>query len=231
MQLPECVLSLLQIEEEGILWNLVSEHNEQVPGLPRATQAKNCDGTAKDLSGEACYVRVQGCYLGLTLLGLSPQAGLSTYGNPRHGLLLLMMAGMTVSMYLFRVTVTSDSPKVNKEGLAQGRHTDDEKAKATDSISSLTAAWPNFLCLSIFLFSCLYLGSFPLYFGAPPQLWFCFSPFLCYSRILLSGLWLFTLLLSSQVLRNMRCLIFISGFSHFCTTHSALPLVNPVCIH
>ncbi|KAM5317388.1 glucose-6-phosphate exchanger SLC37A4 isoform 3-T4 [Glossophaga mutica] len=39
------------------------------------------------------------------------KAGLSTYGNPRHGLLLLMMAGMTMSMYLFRVTVTSDSPK------------------------------------------------------------------------------------------------------------------------
>ncbi|XP_069326904.1 glucose-6-phosphate exchanger SLC37A4 isoform X3 [Eulemur rufifrons] len=40
------------------------------------------------------------------------KAGLSIYGNPRHGLLLFMMAGMTVSMYLFRVTVTSDSPKL-----------------------------------------------------------------------------------------------------------------------
>lgn len=60
---------------------------------------------------------------GLTLLGLSPQAGPSTHGNPRHGLLLLMMAGMTVSMYLFRVTVTSDSPKVSTGlGLGQGRH-------------------------------------------------------------------------------------------------------------
>ncbi|XP_047608630.1 glucose-6-phosphate exchanger SLC37A4 isoform X3 [Phacochoerus africanus] len=39
------------------------------------------------------------------------KAGLSIHGNPRHGLLLLMMAGMTASMYLFRVTVTSDSPK------------------------------------------------------------------------------------------------------------------------
>nr|XP_008511644.1 PREDICTED: glucose-6-phosphate translocase isoform X4 [Equus przewalskii] len=39
------------------------------------------------------------------------KAGRSIYGNPRHGLLLFMMAGMTVSMYLFRVTVTSDSPK------------------------------------------------------------------------------------------------------------------------
>ncbi|XP_045432139.1 glucose-6-phosphate exchanger SLC37A4 isoform X1 [Pipistrellus kuhlii] len=35
----------------------------------------------------------------------------STHGNPRHGLLLLMMAGMTASMYLFRVTVTRDAPK------------------------------------------------------------------------------------------------------------------------
>ncbi|XP_055404296.1 glucose-6-phosphate exchanger SLC37A4 isoform X3 [Bubalus kerabau] len=39
------------------------------------------------------------------------KAGLSIYGNPRHGLLLFMMAGMTASMYLFRATVTSDSPK------------------------------------------------------------------------------------------------------------------------
>nr|XP_030694711.1 glucose-6-phosphate exchanger SLC37A4 isoform X3 [Globicephala melas] len=40
------------------------------------------------------------------------KARLSMYGSPRHGLLLFMMAGMTVSMYLFRVTVTSDSPKL-----------------------------------------------------------------------------------------------------------------------
>uniref|UniRef100_A0A8C6CDG5 Solute carrier family 37 member 4 n=1 Tax=Monodon monoceros TaxID=40151 RepID=A0A8C6CDG5_MONMO len=39
------------------------------------------------------------------------KARLSMYGSPRHGLLLFMMAGMTASMYLFRVTVTSDSPK------------------------------------------------------------------------------------------------------------------------
>lgn len=44
--------------------------------------------------------------------GQSALAGLSIYGNPRHGLLLFMMAGMTASMYLFRVTVTSDSPKL-----------------------------------------------------------------------------------------------------------------------
>uniref|UniRef100_A0A3Q2YXR7 Solute carrier family 37 member 4a n=1 Tax=Hippocampus comes TaxID=109280 RepID=A0A3Q2YXR7_HIPCM len=35
-----------------------------------------------------------------------------TYGNPRHFVLILMMAGMFVSMYLFRITVTADSPKV-----------------------------------------------------------------------------------------------------------------------
>lgn len=58
----------------------------------------------------------------------------SLYGNPRHGLLLFMMAGMTVSMYLFRVTVTSDSPKVGKEGLAQGRHKDEK--------GPLASAWP-----------------------------------------------------------------------------------------
>ncbi|NXM38247.1 G6PT1 protein, partial [Gymnorhina tibicen] len=39
------------------------------------------------------------------------KVGLSSYGNPRHALLLSMMAGMCVSMFLFRVTVTSDSPK------------------------------------------------------------------------------------------------------------------------
>ncbi|XP_023669564.1 glucose-6-phosphate exchanger SLC37A4a isoform X2 [Paramormyrops kingsleyae] len=38
--------------------------------------------------------------------------GLSSYGNPRHGLLLSMMSGMFVSMYLFRVTVAPDSPKI-----------------------------------------------------------------------------------------------------------------------
>ncbi|XP_049447516.1 glucose-6-phosphate exchanger SLC37A4-like isoform X1 [Epinephelus fuscoguttatus] len=38
--------------------------------------------------------------------------GLDTYGNPRHGLLILMMAGMYVSMYLFRVTIT---PEIAKE--------------------------------------------------------------------------------------------------------------------
>ncbi|XP_030009252.1 glucose-6-phosphate exchanger SLC37A4b [Sphaeramia orbicularis] len=37
--------------------------------------------------------------------------GLGTHGNPRHGLLLLMMTGMCVSMYLFRVTITPDIPQ------------------------------------------------------------------------------------------------------------------------
>ncbi|XP_074832888.1 glucose-6-phosphate exchanger SLC37A4 isoform X2 [Carettochelys insculpta] len=40
------------------------------------------------------------------------RVGLSSYGNPRHVLLLSMMAGMSASMYLFRVTITSDSPKL-----------------------------------------------------------------------------------------------------------------------
>lgn len=43
---------------------------------------------------------------------LVSQVGLSSYGNPRHALLLSMMAGMCVSMFLFRITVTGDSPKV-----------------------------------------------------------------------------------------------------------------------
>ncbi|NXD17342.1 G6PT1 protein, partial [Nothocercus nigrocapillus] len=40
------------------------------------------------------------------------KVGLSSYGNPRHALLLAMMAGMCVSMCLFRLTVTAESPKV-----------------------------------------------------------------------------------------------------------------------
>lgn len=40
------------------------------------------------------------------------KVGLRNYGNPRHGLLLSMMAGMVVSLFLFRVTVTPGSPKV-----------------------------------------------------------------------------------------------------------------------
>ncbi|XP_048417898.2 glucose-6-phosphate exchanger SLC37A4-like isoform X2 [Stegostoma tigrinum] len=37
------------------------------------------------------------------------RSGLRSHGNPRHGLLLSMMAGMAISMYLFRVTVTAES--------------------------------------------------------------------------------------------------------------------------
>ncbi|CAJ0946286.1 unnamed protein product [Ranitomeya imitator] len=40
------------------------------------------------------------------------KSGLRNYGNPRHGLLLSMMAGMVVSLFLFRVTVTPGSSKV-----------------------------------------------------------------------------------------------------------------------
>ncbi|KAG8141684.1 hypothetical protein E2320_007246, partial [Naja naja] len=39
--------------------------------------------------------------------------GLSIYGNPRHPLLILMMASMAASLFLFRVTVTNSSPKGN----------------------------------------------------------------------------------------------------------------------
>ncbi|XP_037126475.1 glucose-6-phosphate exchanger SLC37A4-like [Syngnathus acus] len=39
------------------------------------------------------------------------RSGLGTHGNPRHGLLIVMMAGMYVSMYLFRVTITPEIPK------------------------------------------------------------------------------------------------------------------------
>lgn len=114
----------------GGVWpqNVISR-SQGLPGLPRA---KNCGGIAKDLSAEALRCQSPGaevlcCFQGLTLPALYPQAGLSIYGNPRHGLLLFMMAGMTVSMYLFRVTVTSDSPKVNEES-----------ARATDC----QAPWP-----------------------------------------------------------------------------------------
>lgn len=41
------------------------------------------------------------------------QQGIKIYGNPRHFLLICMMAGMYVSMFLFRVTVTPDSSQVS----------------------------------------------------------------------------------------------------------------------
>lgn len=40
------------------------------------------------------------------------QQGMKIYGNPRHFVLICMMAGMYVSMFLFRVTVTPDSSQV-----------------------------------------------------------------------------------------------------------------------
>ncbi|KAM5131812.1 glucose-6-phosphate exchanger SLC37A4 isoform 1-T1 [Mantella aurantiaca] len=39
--------------------------------------------------------------------------GLKSHGSPRHGLLLSMMFGIVGSMFLFRITVTPGSPKVN----------------------------------------------------------------------------------------------------------------------
>lgn len=41
------------------------------------------------------------------------QQGIKIYGNPRHFLLICMMAGMYVSMFLFRVTVTPTSSQVS----------------------------------------------------------------------------------------------------------------------
>lgn len=48
------------------------------------------------------------------------QQGLGTHGNPRHSLLILMMAGMYVSMYLFRVTITPEIPEVIVSATAVG---------------------------------------------------------------------------------------------------------------
>ncbi|XP_043935378.1 glucose-6-phosphate exchanger SLC37A4 [Protopterus annectens] len=50
------------------------------------------------------------------------RVGLRSHGNPRHGLLLTMMAGMVVSMYLFRVTVTLESSKVGLRSHGNPRH-------------------------------------------------------------------------------------------------------------
>lgn len=199
--------SLPQVEE-GMLWSLASEHNKQVPGPPRAALGQelqwDCQRpVSRGLLCQSPGVGVLCSSWGLTLPGLCPQAGLSIYGNPRHGLLLFMMAGMTASMYLFRATVTSDSPKVNKEGLAHSRDKD-EKARATVSLSLA------FLGLS---FSAVHT-SVPLFCALVPLLDSGpgFFSSLCSSRILLSGLRLFTLLLSSQALQRTRCSIFISGF-------------------
>lgn len=40
------------------------------------------------------------------------QQGLGLYGSPRHSILICMMAGMSASMFLFRVTVSPDSSQV-----------------------------------------------------------------------------------------------------------------------
>lgn len=87
-------------------------------GLLEPSGARNYDRLPKTCQQQSCCVSpgvggVLSHSEGLMWLALYPQAGLSVYGNPRHGLLLFMMAGMAASMFLFRVTVTSDSPKVS----------------------------------------------------------------------------------------------------------------------
>lgn len=47
------------------------------------------------------------------------QQGLGCHGNPRHSLLITMMAGMCLSMYLFRVTVNPGVPEVCAPPLLQ----------------------------------------------------------------------------------------------------------------
>lgn len=140
------------------------------------------------------------------------------YGNPRHGLLLLMMAGMAASMFLFRVTVTSDSPKVNIE--PSWLQVQEEEVRHSPLGQLLL---PLQFCLNLifslwYFVSCLHSGPGFLLF-----------PLL--SRML-SGLLLSILWLSSRALRSTRCLKDISGFppglSHFCFT-PVLPLVSPAC--
>lgn len=213
-----------------MLWSLASEH-KQVPGPPRAALGQelqwDCQRpVSRGLLCQSPGVGVLCCSWGLTLPGLCPQAELSIYGNPRHGLLLFMMAGMTASMYLFRVTVTSDSPKVSKEGLAHGRDKD-EKARATDSLPLSLAFFCFRLSFSVVCTSVPLFFTLVILLDSGPGFFFS----LCSSRILLSGLQLFTLLLSSQALQRMRCSIFISGFSLGLVSplsYPALPCPQPI---
>lgn len=113
------------------MWNLASERG----AAPRASQGCLGPRTVTDcqrpVSNRPAVPESRGrgvspCLEDLIWLVLYPQAGLSVYGSPRHSLLLLMMAGMAASMFLFRVTVTSDSPKVNIEpGWLQGTRRED----------------------------------------------------------------------------------------------------------
>lgn len=205
--------------EEGTWWSLASERNKQVPGPPRAAPGQELWWDCQRPVSRSPAVSESGgggslLLSGPDVAGLHPQAGLSIYGNPRHGLLLFMMAGMTVSMYLFRVTVTSDSPKVNEES-----------ARAADC----RAPWPFSACqISLSVLLCLVSSVLSvLLLDLRPG----FLLFPGFSRMLLSGLQLFTLSLSSQALRSTRCLI--CGFpplSPPCPTLSALPLANAASI-
>ncbi|NXL35911.1 G6PT1 protein, partial [Glaucidium brasilianum] len=80
------------------------------------------------------------------------RVGLSSYGNPRHTLLLSMMAGMSVSMFLFRVTVTGDSPKVIPAPAADPKW----EGGPFSAQAFGDRACDSFLCLSQERFFCLF---------------------------------------------------------------------------
>lgn len=61
------------------------------------------------------------------------QQGMKIYGNPRHFVLICMMAGMYVSMFLFRVTVTPDSSQVFPASASHSSHTDESFNVITDA--------------------------------------------------------------------------------------------------
>lgn len=74
------------------------------------------------------------------------QQGMKIYGNPRHFILICMMAGMYVSMFLFRVTVTPDSSQVSSPASAsQSAHTAESFNVITDILVCL------FLCLQLWI--------------------------------------------------------------------------------
>lgn len=75
------------------------------------------------------------------------QQGMKIYGNPRHFVLICMMAGMYVSMFLFRVTVTPDSSQVSPASASQWAHTAE-----SFSMRLITDAPPLFvLCLQLWI--------------------------------------------------------------------------------
>ncbi|KAG8141683.1 hypothetical protein E2320_007246, partial [Naja naja] len=67
------------------------------------------------------------------------RVGLSIYGNPRHPLLILMMASMAASLFLFRVTVTNSSPKVNYRKEAQLYKTGIERGQSSQKADNSKA--------------------------------------------------------------------------------------------